>query len=211
MEIIYAIPGLGTTKELFEGIAVANYQIKVLEWPLPKANYSLKEYSRLFLEQIDVSKPVILLGVSFGGMICSELAEQIQTKKIILISSCKDSSEFPFLLRFLKIIPLQRLMPDAFVKWISKMRMNSNHRLAPIFKMMYSMKKDYFYNTINYIIKWDKKESKKDFIRIHGTADRLLPNNNGIDFNYVNGGSHAMIFTRPKEINAILNKELNGL
>jgi len=211
LEIIYAIPGLGTTRELFCDIVISNYEIKVLEWPEPKSTYTLKEYAGLFLEQINVARPVTLMGVSFGGMICSELAEQVRTNKVILISSCKDVSEFPFLLKFLRIIPLHRLMPDAFVKWVSKRRMNSTHRLAPIFKMMYSMKKNYFYNTINYIVKWDKKESKQNFIRIHGTADRLLPNNSGKNFNYINGGSHAMIFTRPKEINAILNKELNGL
>lgn len=214
MEIIYAIPGLGTTKELYRYISVPNYEIKVLDWPEPKANYILKDYAEKFLVQIDITGPVNLMGVSFGGMLCSELAEQIKTKKVILISSCKDVSEFPFLLKALRIIPFHKLVSDKLVRFLAgtKRRFLGFERSFDkiFFEMIQQMPPGYFSNAINYIINWDKKESKMEFIRIHGTSDKLLPNKNK-SYHLVKGGSHAMILNKASEINVILNKELNGL
>ncbi len=214
METIYAIPGLGTTKELYRGIAIPNYEIKVLDWPEPKANYTLKEYATKFIEQIDTTEPVNLMGVSFGGMLCSELAEQIKTKHVILISSCKDISEFPFLIKVLKVLSFHKLVSDKLVRFLAgtKRRFLGFERSFDkiFFEMIQQMPPGYFSNAINYIIKWDKKESSTNFIRIHGTSDKLLPNRNR-KFNLVKGGSHAMVLTKANEINTILNKELNGL
>lgn len=214
MEIIYAIPGLGTTKELYRNISIPNYEIKVLFWPEPKANYTLKDYAERFLVQIDTTVPVNLMGVSFGGMLCSELAEQIKTKKVILISSCKDISEFPFLLKALRIIPFHKLVSDKLVRFLAgtKRRFLGFEKSFDkiFFEMIQQMPPDYFSNAINYIINWDKKASKIEFIRIHGTSDKLLPNKNK-RYHLVKGGSHAMVLNKANEINVILNKELNGL
>ena len=98
MKTIYAIPGLGTTKDLFKNIKIPNYELKILDWPTTLPWYTLRDYSSKFIEQIDCSYPVNLIGVSFGGMLCSELSNQIKTDKVVLISSCKDISEFPTLL-----------------------------------------------------------------------------------------------------------------
>lgn len=214
MQTIYAIPGLGTTKELFKNISILNYEIKVLDWPEPKKDYTLKDYSKQFLKQMDSSKPITLMGVSLGGMLCSELAEETQTNKIILISSCKDTSEFPFLLKALKFFPVHKLLPDKLVRFLAGTKRRflgfekSFDRI--FFEMIQQMPKNYFRYCINYIINWDKIESQKEFIRIHGTADKLLPNEKGKNFHFIKGGSHVMILTKAKEINAILNKELNG-
>jgi len=214
LEIIYAIPGLGTTKELYRGISIPNYEVKVLDWPEPKPNYTLKEYATKFIEQINTNAPVTLMGVSFGGMLCSELAEQIQTKKVILISSCKDVSEFPFLLRTLKVFPFHKLVSDKLVRFLAGTKrrfLGFERSFDKIFFEMIQQRPDkYFACAISYIISWDKKESKTNFIRIHGTSDKLLPNCNQ-QFNLVKGGSHAMVLNKATEINVILNKELNGL
>ncbi|MBA3679697.1 MAG: hypothetical protein H0W73_00690 [Bacteroidetes bacterium] len=215
MEIIYAIPGLGTTKELFQNISIQNYEIKVLNWPEPKKEYTLKDYATKFIEQIDVSSPVNLMGVSFGGMLCSEIAEQIQTKKVILISSCRDNSEFPLLLKTLRIFPVHKLFSDKMIRSLarSKRRLigfkRSFDRL--FFEMINQMPENYFPICINYIVQWDRKTSNGNFIRIHGTADWLLPYKKSSNFHLIPQGSHIMIVSRPNDINKILNKELNGL
>ncbi len=215
MEIIYAIPGLGTTKELYSGISIPNYEIKVLDWPEPKTEYTLKEYATKFIEQIDTTGPVNLMGVSFGGMLCSEIAEQVETKKVILISSCKDISEFPFLLKALKTFPIHKLFSDKLFRYLARSKRRILGFKKPsdklFFEMINKMPENYFPICINYIVNWDKKLSKTKFIRIHGNADWLLPCSNIKDFNAVDKGSHIMILNQPNEINIILNKELNGL
>ena len=215
LETIYAIPGLGTTKELYRGISIPGYKIKALEWPEPKSNYTLKEYATKFLNQIDTTGPVNLMGVSFGGMLCSELAEQIKTKNVILISSCKDISEFPFLLKALRVLPIHKLFSDKLIRYLarSKRRILGFKKASDklFFEMINEMPENYFPVCINYIVNWDKKVSQTNFIRIHGNADWLLPCSRVKQFNCVDKGSHIMILNQVNEINAILNKELNGL
>lgn len=215
METIYAIPGLGTTKELYRNISIPNYSITVLDWPPPPKNSTLKEYSKLFLQQIRTDKPVNLMGVSFGGMLCSELCEQIEVKKVVLISSCKDITEFPFLLKLAKWFPLHKVLPDKFIRFIARSKrkfLGFEKSFDKIFfEMIDEMPKNYFSRCINYIIMWDKNQSTKKLIRIHGTSDKLLTNFKRDNFHLIKGGSHAMVLNRAKEINNILNKEFNGL
>src|SRR3954467_12850458 len=96
---IYAIPGLGNTKELYRNIFVPGYALKVLEWPEPGNATDLQTYAMAFLPQIDQREQVNLLGVSFGGMLCAELAEKLDTHKVFLVSSSKNRNEFPFSLK----------------------------------------------------------------------------------------------------------------
>lgn len=215
MTIIYAIPGLGTTKELFQYTTIGGHELKVLEWPSPTSRVSMKEYAALFLSQIDLTRPVNLLGVSFGGMICMEIAGLIKVEKITLISSAKCRTELPYTIRLLKYFPVYRLLSE-----------NANRRLAcrsrrvvgfdksflPVFvKMIYSMPEGYFINCIRMIANWNKSEPSQPVFHLHGNADRLLMCRYIKNHITVNKGTHAMIVNQAKEINDLLNQKYNGL
>lgn len=215
MKLIYAIPGLGTTKELFKNISIPNHQLKVLDWPEPKKEYTLTDYSNEFLKQIDCSKPVSFIGVSFGGMLCSDLAERLAVEKIVLISSCKDVSEFPTLLKLVKYFPVYKLLPDTFIRFVAKSKrrfLGFEKLFDPLFyNMTDAMPPNYFSYTINYIVNWGKNSSAINPIRIHGANDKLLPIKKLYPCYAIKGGSHAMVLNKAEEINEILNKEFNGL
>lgn len=215
MKIIYAIPGIGTTEKLFQYIKIPNYEIKVLNWPIPKKEYTMADYAREFLNQIDSSSPVYLMGVSFGGMLCSQISDFIPCEKIILISSCRDNSQFPFLLRFAKTIPLYKLISENFLAFLAKSQrwiLGRKKSLDPMFiAMINQMPKNYFKYCIGYIVNWDKTSDKKEnLIQIHGTKDRLLPYKRIESCISVEGGGHVMIISKAIEINLILNSELNN-
>lgn len=78
---IYAIPGLGTTEKLYVNTKIKGVEIIVLNWPTPEKNDTMESYARKFLPQINTNIPFCLLGVSFGGMICTELSKIISPKK----------------------------------------------------------------------------------------------------------------------------------
>ena len=63
MKTIYAIPGLATTGKLFENMHINGVDVKILQWPEPKSGMKLNDYAKLFIEQIDKTKPFSLLGV----------------------------------------------------------------------------------------------------------------------------------------------------
>lgn len=213
MEIIYAIPGIGTTKELFQNISIPNFEIKVLDWPATKKEYSLKEYAQQFLSQMNTTDSVYLMGVSFGGMLCSELADCIKTKKVVLISTCKDTREFPMVLRFLKIIPLHKILSEKMIRRVaiaSKRLLGFQKSFDNNFaQMIKSMPPNYFSCCVNYIVDWNKKTSQQKFVRIHGTADKLLTHTEK-SFHLIAKGSHLIVLNNAREINGILDRELNG-
>jgi pimeloyl-ACP methyl ester carboxylesterase len=214
-KIIYVIPGLGCTHHLFQYTKIIGHELKVLEWPLPKRQYTLAQYAQQFLKQIDASEPIQLMGVSFGGMICAELALLIPTQKVILISSCQNKNELPFPIKLLKYIPLHLACPEWLIR---KLAFNTRwilgfmREFVPHFQeMILKMPKNYFRYAIHYIVNWNQIKQNDKLIRIHGTNDKLLwyGKISNVTFT-INEGSHAMVLYQAEQVNSCLEKICNA-
>lgn len=210
--IVYAIPGLGTTEKLYENLQFKNATLKVLDWPVPERNDTMQSYAKKFLPQIDVSQPFYLCGVSFGGMLCSELSKITSPQKTFLISTCKNRKELPFFIRLLKHIPLHLYVSEKkhrqmayHGRWI----VGFGKAYIPEFLgMVNAMKENYFKYCINIITTWEAKDLPKNFIHIHGTNDRLL-SHKCVKANYlIKDGSHAMVVFRAEEVIEVIEKYL---
>jgi hypothetical protein len=207
--VIYAIPGLATTGKLFEHISVKGCEIKVLDWPQPREGMTLQDYATLFLKDIDTSKPFCLLGVSFGGMLCSELSHLVKVEKVFLVSSCKNRNELPWMIRVQKYIPVYNLFSEKFlmanafrVHWL----LGFKHDYKKIFVQMISeMPENYIKRSIKMIVNWENVKAPDNCIHIHGTKDHLLFYNCVKADHAIKNGSHAMIVYDAEEINAILS------
>jgi len=213
MAVIYAIPGLGCNKWIYENLKVKGHSIKVLDWPPVKRHFTLKDYANEFLKQMDLTHEFYLMGVSFGGMLCIELGEVTEPEKIILISSAKNKNEFPNYFSVFKYFPVHLLLPESLHRKIALLswKLLGFHKgLLPEFnQMIKSMPENHFRYCINYIVNWDRKSNSKPVIHIHGNGDKLLKYHKIKNVNYtVSNGSHAMVFTRSGEINQILEEIL---
>ncbi len=213
-KIIYVIPGLGCTHHLFQYTKISGYELKTLEWPLPQQHYTLAQYAKEFLKQIDTNTPVNLMGVSFGGMICAELALLIPTQKIILVSSCQNRNELPFPIKLLKYFPLHLACPEWLIR---KLAFNTRwilgfmREFVPHFQeMILKMPKNYFKYAIHYIVNWNQMNRNEKLIHIHGTNDKLLwySKISNVTFT-IEEGSHAMVLYQAEQVNACLEKILN--
>ena len=93
---IYLMPGLGANSLIFEYLEFPKekYCIHLLDWIMPIKNETLKDYCIRFSNEIK-HENVILIGVSFGGVIVQELSRLISIKKLIIISSIKNNKELP--------------------------------------------------------------------------------------------------------------------
>jgi pimeloyl-ACP methyl ester carboxylesterase len=215
LALIYAIPGLGTTKELFAQMRIPGHEVKVLEWPLPGPNETLAQYASEFIKQINTTMPVNILGVSFGGMLCIELAGQIETNSVVLISSCKNRKELPAHIRALKYVPVHRWISERqhrFIASKSRKIVGFPKNYLPIFRrMIYAMPPHYFTRCIDMIVKWDRSRTEVKVEHIHGDHDLLLLHKKIKGCHTIHGGTHAMIVTKADEINALLAKIYNGL
>lgn len=212
---VYAIPGLGTTEKLFVNTQFINAELIALNWPISEKSDDMKSYARKFLPQIDTSSPFCLLGVSFGGMLCAELAKLCSPQKIVLISSCKLRKELPWYLRIYKYFPLHKIINDKLHRYIAyeaKWILGFGSAFVPEYlEMVNSMKTDYFKNSINMIVNWDAKDFSNKIIHIHGTNDKLLKHKMVKADYLIKGGSHAMIIFNAKEINNIIDREITNV
>lgn len=209
---IYAIPGLGTTEKLYVNTTVKNVEIIILDWPIAEKGDTMRTYARKFLPEINTDKPFCLMGVSFGGMLCTELSNIISPQKIFLISTSKTRQELPWFIKLLKHIPIHKIISEKShrkMAYQGRWIIGFGRAYIPEFLgMVNSMNEHYFKNCINIIVNWKGKQSPKNCIHIHGDDDRLLSHKNVKSDYTISKGSHAMIVFQAEEINKIIEKEI---
>lgn len=214
---IYFIPGQGADERLFSKLEIdSTFEIKHILFTIPEKNISLKEYASQLSEQIDSTKLFILIGTSLGGMLSVEMNDFMSPVKTIIISSAKSKKELPFRYRFQKVIPLYKLFSSRAIKRGATIMQPivepDRNKEEEIFKSMLADKNKYFMKrSVQMIIRWDRITYPKDIVHIHGANDNTIPIRNVKCDYIVENGSHMMTLTKPKEISAIINKELNEI
>jgi len=213
--IIYAIPGLGTTEKLYVNTVIGGVKLVILDWPLPDKNDTMISYAKKFLPQIDTSRPFCLLGVSFGGMLCTELSKIISPKKTFLISTSKSRAELPWFIRMFKYVPVYKYISETQhrkMAYQGRWIVGFGKAYIPEFLgMVNSMTENYFKYCMNIIVNWNGTELPGNAIHIHGSNDRLLLYS-CVKANYeIKGGSHAMVVFRAEEVNRIIEEELKNI
>lgn len=212
---IYLFPGQGSDKRIFDSLTLDNsYNLKVIEYGTPDKSISLETFAKQLSSQIDTTRPFVLIGMSLGGMICSELNEILSPEKTIIISSAKNRTELPWRYKFQKVIPIYKLFPGSFLlagaKLLQPIVEPDRNKNKKTFKSMLAAKKGkYMKRSIGLIIRWDRKTNSKKIYHIHGTNDHTLPFRKIKSPDYIiKDGSHMITLTTAKEISVIINKIL---
>ena len=209
--VIYLLPGQGADCRLFKNIDFP-YDTIHLEFPIPEKKTTLREYAYSFIPRIDTSRRFILIGVSLGGMISSELADTLDPEKVIVISGAKCRHELPGKYRFQKYIPLNQLLPGKTTRWGAKILapiVEPERKGDTIFRSMLMAKNpDYLKRTVNMVIDWEKAAYDSSIVHIHGDKDHTLPIKN-ISYDYlVPGGTHMMVYIRGDEVSDVIKQIL---
>lgn len=205
MKELFLISGLGADKRVFNFLDLSLYKIHHVEWIDPDTHESIEKYAERISTQIVKEKP-ILIGISFGGMIAVEIGKQIETEKIILISSARSKKDLPsnFLARKLKLhnlIPARFLKkPNAILFWFFGVESKTEKKLLR--SIIEDTDEKFLKWAIGKIVNWENEIELKNIIRIHGTSDRLIPFTTA-DYKIEDGG-HLMIMNRATEIDNII-------
>jgi pimeloyl-ACP methyl ester carboxylesterase len=207
---VYLIPGQGSDSRLFNNLVLdSNFVLIKLEHHLPDKHSTLKQYAMQFVSDIDTTEMFVLIGVSLGGMICTELADMLHPEALIIVSSAKCRSELPFRYRFLKYVPVNKVIPLQFF-WIGAQiaqpivepdRKNGKE----VFKAMLKDKNPRFLKrTTDMIVHWDRISFSDKIVHIHGNGDHTIPIRN-VEADYVvENGSHMMMYTKAEEISKLI-------
>jgi len=209
--MVYLFPGQGSDWRLYKHLELPpGYDTVNISYPVPDKNESLPAYARRFIGKIDQSQPYILIGVSLGGMICTELADTLSPLKTIIVSSAKSTDELPERYTFQQNIPINRILPGGMTKAGARILQgivepDRKHDRETFREMLKAKDPLYLKRTVDMIINWDRTAFPDNIIHIHGERDHTIPIKN-VRYDYlIRDGSHMMMITRADEINRIIH------
>lgn len=204
---VYFMPGLAASSLIFERIVLPDsfFEVHLLDWELPVANESLKDYAKRMAEKITAPNPV-LIGVSFGGILVQEMAAFLNPLKVIIISSVKSNIEFPRRMKIAKTTKAYKLIPTSIFSNMEKLSAFSfgksiAHRLK-LYERYLSVRDVHYLDwAIERIVLWDRTQVDPNVIHIHGDADEVFPIQYIKNCIVVKGGTHIMILSKYKWLN----------
>jgi pimeloyl-ACP methyl ester carboxylesterase len=210
MKNIYLLSGLGADKRVFDFVDFSGFKVNHVDWIAPTNNESIERYAKRLVGQIKTNRPIII-GVSFGGIMAVEIAKQIETEAVILISSAKTRFEIPFYFRIIGQLGLSKLVPPSIFKTVNNLTYwffgtktkKENELLKAIIK---ETDNKFLKWAIDKIVNWRNKTMLTNLTHIHGTDDKILPLKTA-DFKVSNGG-HLMIVNKGKDIAGIVRQIL---
>lgn len=212
--MVYLFPGQGADYRQFRDLKFPEgYDTTHISYPVPDKHETMTQFAGRFIPLIDQERPYVLVGVSLGGMICTELADSLNPQEVILISSAKAAFELPGRYTFMGKTHLNRLVPKGLVKGGARVLqgiVEPDRKYDPdTFKDMLK-KKDaaYLKRTADMIVNWDRDSYLYSLVHIHGDADHTIPIKN-VSYNYlIDEGSHMMVLSRADEISMIIEEIL---
>lgn len=206
------MPGLAASSAIFERIHLdeAIFEVHLLEWEIPLQKESLYSYAKRMASKIK-EENVVLIGVSFGGVLVQEMSTFLKVRRLIIISSVKTNIEVPLRMKIVKSTKAYKLVPTTLLQNIEILSNFSfgnaiQQRLKLYEKYLSVRNKTYLEWAIEQMILWDRTKPDKSVIHIHGDADEVFPIKNITDCIVVKGGSHIMILSKYRWMNENLPK-----
>jgi pimeloyl-ACP methyl ester carboxylesterase len=210
---IYCISGLGADFRIFSKLRINGAILHPITWQIPEAGETLPAFARRLSQQIHHENPV-LLGVSFGGMISTEISKILPVQKTIIISSCKIRNELPYYLRVAGNAGLHKVVPYWLVtknKYLNRFIFDTQSREEELYlkrMMLADTNMTFMKRSVNMILNWQNREYPKNIVHIHGEKDKLLlPSSVRPDY-WVPDGGHFMIWNMADKIGNIIQSEI---
>lgn len=199
---MYFVPGLAASPEIFEHISLPEdrFECRYLEWFLPEADMSLRDYAARMARQVTHKAPV-LIGVSFGGLLVQEMAEFVQPRQVIIISSIKCRYEMPRRLLVARFTRLHKLLPTSLVNQVEVLARfafgDPVKKRLHLYQRYLAMRDPAYLDwAIDRIVNWERETPLPGLVHLHGDRDSVFPIAYIGPCTHVPGGTHTMIIHR---------------
>jgi pimeloyl-ACP methyl ester carboxylesterase len=212
MKTIYCISGLGADERAFSKLKVKDYELKVIPWLMPEPKETIEQYATRMRAGITTPKPV-LMGLSFGGMLCTEIAKQIPVDKIIIISSIKSSKEIPLWMKTVAALKLNKIVPLRSTRLTQPIQnkmlgVQTDEEKGLVANYRRSVDLPYTKWAVNQALNWKNDWQHPNTYHIHGDKDNMFPIKNIKADHVIKNGGHFMIMNHAKEVSACINSIL---
>ena len=213
------LPGLGADHRLFEPQRRAFPQLIVPPWLPPRRKESLPDYAARMVDTVAPSRdaPLVLGGVSFGGMLAYEMARHLKPDAVVLIASCRTRRGIRPIYRlggkFLPLLPtaawnVPKLLAAPAMRLRS--RLPADHRELVV-EMFREVDSRFMHWVLSAILGWRPTSPKGIPVRqIHGRRDLLIPARRVEADEYVPGGGHMINITHAGEVNSFLREVMDS-
>lgn len=216
--VLVLVPGLGADARLFEPQRHAFPDLITPEWLVPRKAESLVEYAGRLAESVQErvprGHPLVLGGVSFGGMLAVEMARHLRPSTVVQIASALSPKEiFPALRtaamagRFLpaSIGERSHSLAKVFIRQLGPMKTQDRKFLE---SMIDAVPFSFVQWAGRAIVEWPGARPDCRLFRIHGDMDKVIPlQQQEIDL-VISRGGHVPNVSHADEINAALSRVL---
>jgi hypothetical protein len=209
---VYLMPGMAASPTIFEYIKLPEdkYKIHWLEWQIPGKDETLEEYAKRMCNFITEDN-IVLLGVSFGGILVQEMSKFLNIKKLFVVSSIKSRHELPKRFKLLKITKAYKILPTQLVgnvDFLAKYAFGETiKKRVDLYKKYLSVNdKVYLDWSIKQVLCWSQDQPNPNAIYINGDNDSVFPHSCVGDCIVIKGGTHIMIINKYKWFNENLPK-----
>lgn len=212
MKKIYCISGLGADHRFFTRLAIPGYTLVPVPWVPHSEDDTLATYAMKMYASIPEEAPTII-GLSFGGMLATEIRKKVPQARVLLVSSAKTKSELGYdsaLLRWLsraEVIPAAWFVnPNPFILFM--LGAETEEEKATFRTMLIAGDPVFVKWCAHAILHWENETIPQGIFQVHGTADRVIRPGNIHPDKWVEEGSHIMIYNRPEEVAQALSDHL---
>jgi len=210
---IYFISGLGADKSVFKKLMFpADYELIYLDWITPLPTESLEEYAIRLSANIDSVTPFYLVGLSFGGMLATEIAKQLKPVHTYIISSTPVYSQIPWYYRLAGNLRLHQILSLGLAKrstplMYSLFGLKTQNEKAMLSQIIADTDPVFLKWALNSILHWRNIIKPVNLIHIHGTSDKILPIKYTQPDVVIDGGGHLMVYTHAQTIRKIIDND----
>ena len=203
---------MGVDERAFSNLKIEGYELKVIQWLEPLNRETMYHYANRMRAGITAENP-ILMGLSFGGMLCIEIARQMPVSKIIIISSIKSSLELPTWMKTVAWLKLNKIFPvgsskltEPFQNRMLGASSQEEKTIAAHYRK--SASKKYVNWAVKQALKWKSEWQHPRIFHIHGDNDKMFPIGKIKPTYTVKDAGHFMIMNRADEVSECINEIL---
>lgn len=208
---VYFIPGLGADKRVFKHIQLPEgFEMIHLDWIKPEKKEKLRDYAIRMSAAIDQQSNWSLIGLSFGGMLATEISRELHPSRTILISSLPHSAQLPPYFKAIAPLQLHRIIPMKLFQQASVARRifttETNEDKMLLNKIIRESDPEFIKWALGSILSWRSENVPGGIIHIHGSKDHLLPIRYLRPTHTIEAAGHLMVMNRSQEVNTILRE-----
>ncbi|MBA3829177.1 MAG: alpha/beta hydrolase [Taibaiella sp.] len=209
---IYCISGLGADHRMFQKLSIEGTQLVPVPWPPFDKHDGLVCYAQKVAAAITDTDPTII-GLSFGGMIATEIAKMMKVKQTFLVSSAKFNMELGNTSGILSLLIKGGLLPYSFLKKPNKIIFDrfgakTEEDKALLTAVLNDTDSAFLRWAFKAILEWQNSVRPERLIHIHGTSDKIIASENVQPDYWVKDGGHLMVYNHAMAVSTVIQDNL---